>query len=177
MSSSSSTSSSNESAALSLSSSSTIRQRSNTNIVTGEELVESVLSYVKELKVAKNFKLKIERQLRNINFQENEADNTTTAEPDDTTTVESDNDTAVERDQTCDSNCRSRTINYAWNNVRYELNTVVIARLELFVGKKKLLTIGYEQNLIEQANIFLNKPNSSINETQNIFEQVNQVIL
>ncbi|CAF2374249.1 unnamed protein product [Rotaria sp. Silwood2] len=117
MSSSSSTSSSNESAALSLSSSSTIRQRSNTNIVTGEELVESVLSYVKELKVAKNFKLKIERQLRNINFQENEADNTTTAEPDDTTTVESDNDTAVERDQTCDSNCRSRTINYAWTSV------------------------------------------------------------
>ncbi|CAF4657522.1 unnamed protein product, partial [Rotaria sp. Silwood2] len=58
--------------------------------------------------------------------------------------------------------------------VRDELNTV-IATLVLIV-EKKLLTIGGEQNLIEQAKRFLDVPNSSIDEIQNIFEQVNQVI-
>ncbi|CAF3631076.1 unnamed protein product [Rotaria sp. Silwood1] len=61
------------------------------------------------------------------------------------------------------------------DNVRDELNTV-IATFALIVEKTKLLTIGREQNLIEQAKRFLDVPNSSIDEIQNIFEQVNQVI-
>ncbi|CAF3611663.1 unnamed protein product [Rotaria sp. Silwood1] len=61
------------------------------------------------------------------------------------------------------------------DNVRDELNTV-IATLALIVEPKKLLTIEGEQNLIEQAKRFLDVPNSSIDEIQNIFEQVNQVI-
>ncbi|CAF1565641.1 unnamed protein product, partial [Rotaria sp. Silwood1] len=61
------------------------------------------------------------------------------------------------------------------DNVRDELNTV-IATFALIVEKTKLLRIGREQNSIEQAKRFLDVPNSSIDEIQNIFEQVNQVI-
>ncbi|CAF1593963.1 unnamed protein product [Rotaria sp. Silwood1] len=61
------------------------------------------------------------------------------------------------------------------DSVHSQLN-IVITTLTLIV-EKKLLTIGREQNLIEQAKRFLDALNSSIDEIQNIFEQVNQAIM
>ncbi|CAF1226409.1 unnamed protein product [Rotaria sordida] len=61
------------------------------------------------------------------------------------------------------------------DSLRNELNTV-INTLKLIV-EEKLITIKREQNLIEQANKFLDAPNSSIDELQNIFEQINQTIV
>ncbi|CAF5133165.1 unnamed protein product, partial [Rotaria sp. Silwood1] len=52
---------------------------------------------------------------------------------------------------------------------------MVINKLKLIV-EEKLLTIKHEQNLIEQAKQFLNTPNSTIEELQNSFEQINQAI-
>ncbi|CAF0773721.1 unnamed protein product [Rotaria sp. Silwood1] len=60
------------------------------------------------------------------------------------------------------------------DNLRNELNTVVNT-LKLIV-EEKLLTIEYEQNLIEQAKKFLDILSSSIDELQNIFEKINQTI-
>ncbi|CAF4095998.1 unnamed protein product [Rotaria sordida] len=62
-----------------------------------------------------------------------------------------------------------------FNYLRNELNTV-INKLNLIV-EEKLLTIKHEQNLIEQAKQFLNTPNSTIEELQNSFEQINQAII
>ncbi|CAF1233268.1 unnamed protein product [Rotaria sordida] len=61
------------------------------------------------------------------------------------------------------------------NYLRNELNTV-INKLKLIV-EEKLLTIKHEQNLIEQVKQFLNTPNSTIEELQNSFEQINQAII
>ncbi|CAF3914086.1 unnamed protein product [Rotaria sordida] len=41
---------------------------------------------------------------------------------------------------------------------------------------QKLLTIKHEQNLIEQAERFLDMPSSSFDELQNLFENINQII-
>ncbi|CAF4087448.1 unnamed protein product [Rotaria sp. Silwood2] len=60
------------------------------------------------------------------------------------------------------------------DNLRSELNTV-INTLKLIAGEK-LLIIEREQNLIEQAKNILDVPSSSIDELQNIFEQINQTI-
>ncbi|CAF4854496.1 unnamed protein product [Rotaria sp. Silwood1] len=60
------------------------------------------------------------------------------------------------------------------DSLRNELNTV-INTLKLIVDKK-LLTIGREQYLIEQAKKLVDVPSSSIDELQNIFEQINQII-
>ncbi|CAF3847814.1 unnamed protein product [Rotaria sordida] len=61
------------------------------------------------------------------------------------------------------------------DSLRNELNTV-ITTLKLIV-EQKLFTIGREQKLIEQGKKFLDISDSSIDEIQNIFEQINQAIV
>ncbi|CAM4762369.1 unnamed protein product [Rotaria magnacalcarata] len=115
MSSSSSTSSSNESATSSLSSSSTVRQRSNTNVLTERELIALVeenarirykygpfyVLYFPRITGAhifnKPFKRQLENQLRKVKFNLNTTDITKAVEPDDETSVGSNATTSVER--------------------------------------------------------------------------------
>ncbi|CAF1075713.1 unnamed protein product [Rotaria sordida] len=59
-------------------------------------------------------------------------------------------------------------------SLRNELNTIVNT-LKLIV-EEKFLIIGREQNLIEQAKKILDVSSSSIDELENIFEQINQTI-
>ncbi|CAF1122144.1 unnamed protein product [Rotaria sordida] len=61
------------------------------------------------------------------------------------------------------------------DSLRNELNTVIIT-LKLII-EQKLFTIGREQKLIEQGKKFLDMSDSSIDEIQNIFEQINQAIV
>ncbi|CAF3270181.1 unnamed protein product [Rotaria socialis] len=60
------------------------------------------------------------------------------------------------------------------DNLRNELNTA-INKLKIIV-EEKLLIIGHEQYLIEQAKHFLDVPTSSIDELQNILGRINQAI-
>ncbi|CAF0971488.1 unnamed protein product [Rotaria sordida] len=60
------------------------------------------------------------------------------------------------------------------DSLHNELNTV-INTLKLIV-EQKLFTIGHEQYLIDLAQRYLEVPDSSIDELQSIFEQVNQAI-
>ncbi|CAF3745088.1 unnamed protein product, partial [Rotaria sordida] len=82
-------------------------------------------------------------------------------------------------DITCDDTIKelyqSKQNRQQLNYLRNELNTV-INKLKLIV-EEKLLTIKHEQNLIEQVKQFLNTPNSTIEELQNSFEQINQTII
>ncbi|CAF3809695.1 unnamed protein product [Rotaria sordida] len=59
-------------------------------------------------------------------------------------------------------------------SIRNELNTVVNTLKQII--EEKLLTIEYEQNLIEQAKKILDVSNSSIDELQNIYEKINKTI-
>ncbi|CAF1061793.1 unnamed protein product [Rotaria sordida] len=61
------------------------------------------------------------------------------------------------------------------DSLRNELNTV-ITTLKLII-EQKLFTIGREQKLIEQGKKFLDMSDNSIDEIQNIFEQINQAIV
>ncbi|CAF1979062.1 unnamed protein product [Rotaria magnacalcarata] len=99
MSSSSSTSSSNESATSSLSSSSTVRQRSNTNVLTERELIALVEENARiRYKYGPfYFKRQLENQLRKVKFNLNTTDITKAVEPDDETSVGSNATTSVER--------------------------------------------------------------------------------
>ncbi|CAF4008881.1 unnamed protein product [Rotaria sordida] len=60
------------------------------------------------------------------------------------------------------------------DDIRNQLN-IVKNKLKLIV-EEKLLTIKCEQNLIEQAERFLDMPSSSFDELQNLFENINQTI-
>ncbi|CAF3661073.1 unnamed protein product [Rotaria sp. Silwood1] len=61
------------------------------------------------------------------------------------------------------------------DNLRMELNTIV-KTLQLIV-EEKLLTIEREQNLIEQAKKILDVSSSSMDELEDIFEKINQIIV
>jgi hypothetical protein len=60
------------------------------------------------------------------------------------------------------------------DSLRNELNTV-INTLKLIV-EEKLVTIEREQYLMEQAKKFLDVPNCSIDDLENIVKQINQTI-
>ncbi|CAF1192719.1 unnamed protein product [Rotaria sordida] len=82
-------------------SSSTIRQRSNTNITSNEEIIESCVSHVHKIEASEVFKEKLEQHIRN--FKLDESDNDDSAKSGVThCSIES-----LEAEPTPDQGCRS----------------------------------------------------------------------
>ncbi|CAF3362000.1 unnamed protein product [Rotaria socialis] len=68
------TSSSKQSSDSASTSSSTIRQRSNTNIISNEEIIESCVSHVHKIEAPEVFKEKLEQHIRNFKLDEPDDD-------------------------------------------------------------------------------------------------------
>ncbi|CAF4507721.1 unnamed protein product [Rotaria socialis] len=115
---SSKSSSPNESLGSSFSLTSTVRQRSNTKIVSNEEVIESIVSYTMETGASDKVKRKIQQHLRNIKFNEQDDDSSQSTGYADSLESTNTSDThsphSVHLDTTATRDCGSRATNCAW---------------------------------------------------------------